>query len=325
MHHGPAMPQRLEKSAISAVLTHGHGDHVVPLQFRQLGDRPGLRAGRGSPVTESRGTGRIREAVLVTVVARVAMIVTRDPHEDRRVRHARLRDHLEGRAESVDTTQLVHRVVFYERAGKAVTRVHDVHTARQHGSIGVIPVECTPANVILGNVGADGHGKHLEIRGPGNAEEPGIVGLRGHDARDRGAVRVPAIRLVIRSCLIQQVLEKRFRDTRPGEFVMGEIHTRIHDPDGDPVARPYILAIHIALHHGDGRMGLMYVECFQSPLAQITIGVRRTASKFRVRETIGGEVITQFFKFIHRDTSMRDGVNLHAGWWGRRRGRGLRW
>ena len=200
-------------------------NYVVPLQFRQLGDRPGLRAGRGRPVTESRGTGRIRKAVLIAVVARVAVIVARDPHEDRRVRHARLRDHLEGRAESVNTTQLVHRVVFHEGAAKTVTRVHDVHAARQHGSIGLVPVERIPANVILGNVGPDGHGKHLEIRAPGNTEEPGIVGLRRHDARDRGAMRVSAIRLVIRSCFIRQVLKERFRDARSVKFAMGEIHT----------------------------------------------------------------------------------------------------
>ena len=69
-------------------------------------------------------------------------------------------------------------------------------------------------------------------------------------------------------------------------------------------------------------MSLMHVQRFQRPLAHITIGTR-ILSKFSVRETLGGEVITQFFKFIRRDASMRNRVNLHAGWWGRGRVRGL--
>ena len=71
-------------------------------------------------------------------------------------------------------------------------------------------------------------------------------------------------------------------------------------------------------------MGLMHVQRFQSPLAHITIGVRRTPLKFRVRETLGGESITQAFKFILRDAAMSGSRNAGRLRWGRR-GQGLRW
>ena len=44
---------------------------------------------------------------------------------------------------------------------------------------------------------------------------------------------------------------------------MQQIHTRIHDADDDPLARLY----HLAIFQGEGRVGLMHVERFQTPLA----------------------------------------------------------
>ena len=133
----------------------------------------------------------------------------------------------------------------------SAVRDHDIDAAFQNASVGFDPVHYSGISC-----------EHLERCTPGNTNETRPVRLRGHDAYGRIAMGTVASGK-IGFDLIRCSLKEYFRDARADELRMQQIHTRIHDADDDPLARLYSLAI----FQGEGRVGLMHVERFQTPLA----------------------------------------------------------